>query len=275
MRQKLILLTLLAGLSSASFAVELNEVPFVERFPPQTITSEARADEIIAAYEKEVKDLDAWKAEEDKLCYRKFFVNSCLIDNRRLVREKKAEAKEVWLAARDFVRQKKSDAAKKTRLAKEAERKEWVARQEQIIKNPTAAKMVSEEPDSDIDLSGVQTVDSKVQRPLPDRKSSGGKAPTAKSREITPEQQAENEKTFAEREQKRQGRIEEREANQPSPPSMDEKEREAAREERRKAAEQRKIENAKKRAERAKEYERQLKLREEQNSKNLMNSLKP
>ena len=67
----------------------------------------------------------------------------------------------------------------------------------------------------------------------------------------------------------------EKEANQPSPPSMDEQEREAAREERRKAIEQRKLENAKKRAERAKEYERQLKLREEQNQKSLMNTLKP
>lgn len=274
MRQKLIILTLLAGFSSASLAVELNEVPFAERFPPQSITSKARADEVIEAYEKEIKELETWKAEEDKLCYRKFFVNSCLTDNRRFVREKKAEAKSVWLTARDFIRQQKSEEARKTRLVKEEQRKEWVARQEAIIKNPAAAKKVSDEPDSDIDLSGVQTVDSKVERPLPDRKSSGS-APTSKPREITPEQQEANEKAFAEKEQKRQERIEEREANQPSPPSMDEQEREAAREERRKAIEQRRLENAKKRAERAKEYERQLKLREEQNQKSLMQNLKP
>ena len=274
MRQKLIILTLLVGLSSTAFAVELNPIPFSERFPAKSITSEAVADEVIAAYKKEIKELDAWKEQEDKLCYRKFFVNSCLIDNSRLVREKTAEAKSVWLTARDFVRVKKSNEARAARLAKEEQRKEWVARQEAIIKNPRAAKKVSEEPDSDIDLSGVQTVDSKVERPLPDRKSSGH-APTSKPRVITPEEQQANQQAFVEREQKRQERIEEREANQPSPPSMDEQEREAAREERRKAIEQRKLENAKKRAERAKEYERQLKLREEQNQKNLMNSLKP
>ncbi len=274
MRQKLIIFILLAGLSSASYAVELNPVPFSVRFPPQSITSEAIADEVIEAYKKELKDLDAWKEQEDKLCYRKFFVNSCLIDNSRFVREKKVEAKSVWLTARDFLRVKKSNEARTARLAKEEQRKEWVARQEAIIKNPRAAKKVSEDTDSDIDLSGVQTVDSMVERPLPDRKSSGH-APTAKPRIITPEEQQANEHAFAQREQQRQERIEEREANQPSPPSMDEQEREAAREERRKAIEQRKLENAKKRAERAKEYERQLKLREEQNQKSLMNTLKP
>ena len=50
MRQKFIILTLLAGLSSASLAVELNPISFSERFPPPSITSEDVADEVIEAY---------------------------------------------------------------------------------------------------------------------------------------------------------------------------------------------------------------------------------
>ena len=64
MRQKLIILTLLVGLSSTAFAVELNPIPFSERFPPKSITSEAVADEVIEAYKKEIKELDAWKEQE-------------------------------------------------------------------------------------------------------------------------------------------------------------------------------------------------------------------
>ena len=170
-----------------------------------------------------------------------FFVNSCLIDNSRFVREKKVEAKSVWLTARDFLRVKKFERSKNCPSAARRRAAQRMGRSTgshyQVILGPP--RKVSEDADSDIDLSGVQTVDSKVERPLPDRKSSGH-APTAKPRIITPEEQQANEHAFAQREQQRQERIEEREANQPSPPSMDEQEREAAREERRKAIEQRK-----------------------------------
>ncbi len=161
---------------------------------------------------KELKDLDAWKEQEDKLCYRKFLLIPVSLTTVVSSEKKKVEAKSVWLTARDFLRVKKSNEARTALVSpKKSSAKEWVARQEAIIKNPRAAKKVSEDADSDIDLSGVQTVDSKVERPLPDRKSSGH-APTAKPRIITPEEQQANEHAFAQREQQRQERIEEREA---------------------------------------------------------------
>ncbi len=273
MRQKLFLLTFIAGMCSSAVAqVQLDPVPFSKRFPSESIKSEQRADEVIAAYEKEIKTLEQWKKQEDRLCFKKFFVNSCLIDNSRLVREKKADAKAVWLHARDFVRQKKSSEARKNRLAKEEERKEWVNRQEQIIKNPQAARKISDEPDADIDLSGVQTVDSRTPRPGAPKKQSSGLS-LSKPREITPEQQAENQKNYEEKQIKREERIADREANPPSPPSEDLAQREAQREERRKLAAQRKLENAKKRAAKAAEYEKQVRMREEQQG--LVKDLKP
>ena len=73
---------------------------------------------------------------------------------------------------------------------------------------------------------------------------------------------------YAMKQQEREQRIAEQESKVPEAPSMTPEERIQARAERRAAAEKKRAENIKKRAEKAAEYERQVKLREEQEKKN-------
>ena len=90
----------------------------------------------------------------------------------------------------------------------------------------------------------------------------------AADRVLTPEEEKANAEAYAMKQQEREQRIAEQESKVPEAPSMTPEERIQARAERRAAAEKKRAENIKKRAEKAAEYERQVKLREEQEKKN-------
>ena len=103
-----------------------------------------------------------------------------------------------------------------------------------------------------------------------DRKAAEAKqaAKNAADRVLTPEEEKANAEAYAMKQQEREQRIAEQESKVPEAPSMTPEERIQARAERRAAAEKKRAENIKKRAEKAAEYERQVKLREEQEKKN-------
>ncbi|MCD8339151.1 MAG: hypothetical protein LUC43_02975 [Burkholderiales bacterium] len=132
--------------------------PFAERYPPETITSTERAEEVIEAYKHELGLLNKWHSQAERPCYRSFFVNWCLSKAKERVREKKNAAKAVWVVARDFIRKEKSDKAVAERIRKDKERAELVARIEAQAPKPKGTGLVSSAPDADIDTRGMMTV---------------------------------------------------------------------------------------------------------------------
>ena len=120
MRIPLILLTL-GLLSFNACAVEPPSTePFAKRYDPHSITTAARAREVIAAYDNEKRAWENWYKEETAQCYRNFFVTYCLDKAKSERTEHINEARRVWLVARDFLRKERSEQAVKDRKAAEA-----------------------------------------------------------------------------------------------------------------------------------------------------------
>lgn len=244
MRIPLILFTL-GLLSFNAWAVEPpSTVPFAKRYDPASITTASRAREVIAAYDNEKRVWENWYKEETAQCYRNFFVTYCLDKAKSERTEHINEARRVWLVARDFLRKERSEQAVKDRKAAEAK---------QAAKN---AKM-------DAQPARVAKAPSKTRDVTPRKPGEGHAA----DRVLTPEEEKANAE-YAMKQQEREQRIAEQESKVPEAPSMTPEERIQARAERRAAAEKKRAENIKKRAEKAAEYERQVKLREEQEKKN-------
>lgn len=245
MRIPLILFTL-GLLSFNAWAVEPpSTVPFAKRYDPASITTASRAREVIAAYDNEKRVWENWYKEETAQCYRNFFVTYCLDKAKSERTEHINEARRVWLVARDFLRKERSEQAVKDRKAAEAK---------QAAKN---AKM-------DAQPARVAKAPSKTRDVTPRKPGEGHAA----DRVLTPEEEKANAEAYAMKQQEREQRIAEQESKVPEAPSMTPEERIQARAERRAAAKKKRAENIKKRAEKAAEYERQVKLREEQEKKN-------
>lgn len=221
---------LILSVLAASVQAGPNDKPFAERFPPASIQSMQRADEVIAAYEKEKAEWDAWKEAEDKACERKFFVNDCLFSVKKHYADEVGKARAVWVAARDYQRKQNADEAK-TRREKDLraqrlrnkEREAEAAGRDPIPENMRGEREVREDyiddPANDVDV---------------------------RRKALPPAEPASNDKITS---------------------SSTLAEREASRAERRRAAEAKRLENIKKRAAKAAEYERQMKLREEQKNR--------
>ena len=251
MRIPLILLTL-GLLSFNACAVEPPSTePFAKRYDPHSITTAARAREVIAAYDNEKRAWENWYKEETAQCYRNFFVTYCLDKAKSERTEHINEARRVWLVARDFLRKERSEQAVKDRKAAEAK---------QAAKN---AKM---------DAQPARVAKVPKTRDVTPRKPGEGHAA---DRVLTPEEEKANAEAYAKKQQEREERVAEQERKVPEAPSMTPEERIQARAERRAAAEKKRAENIKKRAEKAAEYERQVKLREEQKKNSVTGDLVP
>ena len=249
MRIPLILLTL-GLLSFNACAVEPPSTePFAKRYDPHSITTAARAREVIAAYDNEKRAWENWYKEETAQCYRNFFVTYCLDKAKSERTEHINEARRVWLVARDFLRKERSEQAVKDRKAAEAKQ---------------AAKM-------DAQPARVAKVPPKTRDVTPRKPGEGHAA----DRVLTPEEEKANAEAYAKKQQEREERVAEQERKVPEAPSMTPEERIQARAERRAAAEKKRAENIKKRAEKAAEYERQVKLREEQKKNSVTGDLVP
>lgn len=220
---------ILSVLAAASVQAGPADRPFAERFPPASIQSMQRADEVIAAYEKEKAEWDAWREAEDKACERKFLVNDCHYDVKKRYVEEVGKARAVWVAARDFQRKQNADEAKarrnkdlKAQRLRNKEREAEAAGRDPIPENMRGERGVHEDyiddPANDVDVR---------RKALPPAEPASDKITSSS--------------TLAERE--------------------------ASRAERRRAAEAKRIENIKKRAAKAAEYERQMKIREEQKNR--------
>ena len=249
MRIPLILLTL-GLLSFNACAVEPPSTePFAKRYDPHSITTAARAREVIAAYDNEKRAWENWYKEETAQCYRNFFVTYCLDKAKSERTEHINEARRVWLVARDFLRKERSEQAVKDRKAAEAKQ---------------AAK-------KDAQPARVAKVPPKTRDVTPRKPGEGHAA----DRVLTPEEEKANAEAYAKKQQEREERVAEQERKVPEAPSMTPEERIQARAERRAAAEKKRAENIKKRAEKAAEYERQVKLREEQKKNSVTGDLVP
>lgn len=247
---------LLLFLSSLSFTAAAAEVPsttpFAERYPPSSITSSSRAEEVIHAYEEEKRAWENWYKEESAECYRKFFVTYCLDSAKEKRTLNINEARRVWLIARDLVRKEKNAEAVKDRKQRETE---------QAAKN---AKLDAQPP--------RKPKEAPKARDVKPRKGSEGKEA---DRVLTPEQEKANEEAYAKKQEQHENRVSEQQAKEPQAPSVTPEERVAQRAQRRTEMEKKRQENIKKRAEKAAEYERQVKMREEQKEKSLTESLIP
>lgn len=252
MRIPLILLTL-GFLSFNACAVEPPTTePFAKRYAPESITTAARAREVIAAYDEEKRAWENWYKEETAQCYRSFFVTYCLDKTKTERTEHINEARRVWLVARDFLRKERSEQAVKDRKAAEAK---------QAAKN---AKIDAQPP-------RVAKAPPKSRDVTPRKPGEGHPS----DRVLTAEEEKANAEAYAKKQQEREARIAEQESKVPEAPSMTPEERIQARAERRAAAEKKRAENIKKRAEKAAEYERQVKLREEQKKNSVTDDLVP
>lgn len=221
---------LILSVLAASVQAGPNDKPFAERFPPTSIQSMQRADEVIAAYEKEKAEWDAWREAEDKACERKFFVNDCHYDVKKHYADEVGKARAVWLAARDFQRKHNAEEAKqrrekdlKARRLHNREREAEASGRAPIPENMRGEREVREDyiddPANDVDV---------------------------RRKALPPAEPAPKDKITS---------------------SSSLAEREASRAERRREAEVKRLENIKKRAAKAAEYERQMKLREEQKNR--------
>lgn len=238
--------------ASAVFAFP-GEKPFDEQYPIASITSRAKAQEVIDAYDKEMARLKEWRAREDRECNKAFFVNHCLGEVKDTYTEESNRARKVWIAARDFIRKEKSDEASARRKQANAERQsEMEARESQPRRQHTPKTVKQREPKkpearkdanvSDINADETRTTD----------------------RYLTKEQEEANRRAYEEKQKEREARIEEQSGKEPDEPRLTREEREKMLVERRKAAEAKRQANIKRRTEKALEYEKQLKLRQEQ-----------
>ena len=183
MRIPLILLTL-GLLSFNACAVEPPSTePFAKRYDPHSITTAARAREVIAAYDNEKRAWENWYKEETAQCYRNFFVTYCLDKAKSERTEHINEARRVWLVARDFLRKERSEQAVKDRKAAEAK---------QAAKN---AKM-------DAQPARVAKVPPKTRDVTPRKPGEGHAA----DRVLTPEEEKANAEAYAKKQQEREER---------------------------------------------------------------------
>ncbi len=179
--------------------------PFAERYPPESITSVERAEEIIEAYQKEVGEINAWQKKVDKLCYREFLVNRCMNKNKELAREKRNNARAVWLKARDFIREKNANEAKTQRLENEKKRAELVTKMEAQPTRVKGTGLVSSDPNSDIDTRGMMHVyEGKRTDINPKNVKTGERFNMVEPRVLTPEEERKNEEAYWKRQQKRE-----------------------------------------------------------------------
>lgn len=225
---RVLLFVLGLGVQGAVFAGP-NDIPFADRYPPESINSMERAQEVITAYEKEKAEWDQWRSVEDKACYRNFFVNDCLDDNKKKYAREVAKARAVWLKARDFERQYKANETKAKREANLTKQKQKIAQHK-------------DHSDKDVFSDTTRT----------------------QERDLTLEQEQANQKEYELKQQRHKERVKQEQMKEKPTPSTTMDERLKARAERRKAAEAKRLENIRKRASKAAEYERQVKLREEQ-----------
>ncbi len=179
--------------------------PFAERYPPESITSVERAEEIIEAYQKEISEINAWQSKVNKLCYREFLVNRCMNKNKEVAREKRGNARAVWLKARDFIREKNANEAKTQRLENEKKRAELVTKMNAQPSKVKGTGLVGSDPNSDIDTRGMMHVyDGKRTDVNPKNVKTGEKFNMVEPRVLTPEEEKKNEEAYWKRQQKRE-----------------------------------------------------------------------
>lgn len=243
---------ILSFTASAVFAFP-GEKPFDEQYPIDSITDRAKAEAVIEAYDKEMARLKEWRAQEDRNCNKAFFVNHCLGNVKETYTEESNRARKVWIAARDFIRKEKSDEASARRKQANAERQsEMEARESQPKRQHTPKTVKQREPKkSDASKGGDQTDINTDETRTTDRY-------------LTKEQEEANRRAYEEKQKEREARIEEQASKEPDAPRLTQEEREKMLVERRKAAEEKRQANIKRRTEKALEYEKQLKLRQEQ-----------
>lgn len=274
MKRKLLSLILtLSWASCPAFAADYPvETPFAERYPIDSITSEKRAHEVIEAYEQEKGLWDEWKKTQEKGCYRSFFVNDCLSGVKSDYSEHVYKARKVWLAARDFLRAEKTKEAQARRRSAE----QRVAEREKMKQDQPSQRPALVNPDQPIEDEIVVTDRTKeVVQPKETARRQTAPRETVQQRQLTAQQERENEREFAKKQEAREQRRVEQEKKIAPEPGKTLEERVAERAQRRAEAEQKRLANIKKRQQKAAEYERQQKLREEQQGNSVLKDIAP
>jgi hypothetical protein len=284
-------LLFLAVSLTAAFSVQASPEtkPFEERYPLASITSDARADEVIEAYQAEVKSWDDWKKSEDLLCYKKFMVNDCLAANKKRYNEQVAKARRVWLVARDFKRATRSvrtTSERSEKLQKQEERNSRRVPKEQkdhtyvpmrkVPKNEAEVSSGTKEPTREVFRSQEPAAVNRtpvIQQELI-QKEAAPRTPLPKTneRQLTAEEIKRNEEAYQEKQRRRDERV--AEENKRMLKGSDPEERAEKLSERRRQAEQKRLENIRKRTTQAAEYQRKVEIREQQ-SNQVLEDLNP
>jgi hypothetical protein len=269
---------------SAAFAVQASpeSKPFEERYPPASVTTEARADEVIEAYQAEVNSWNDWKKSEDLLCYKKFMVNDCLAANKKRYNEQVAKARRVWLVARDFkrsVRTVRSTSERNEKLQKQEERNSKRAPKEQ--KEQHSYVPLRKEPKKEGPVSSGTKEASREAARTPEpaagnrepvieqeltKKDASPRTslPKTNEKQLTAEEIKRNEEAYQEKQRRRDERV--AEENKRMLKGSDPEQREEKLSERRRQAEQKRLANIRKRTTQAAEYQRKVEIREQQSN---------
>lgn len=100
---------LVSLLVSLPLLASTTDAPFNQRYPVAGIHSIEAADEALTAVGKERAIIEARYIEEQRLCYRKFFVSSCLEGAKDRNRMRTKQMREVEVSANVYKRQAKAD----------------------------------------------------------------------------------------------------------------------------------------------------------------------
>ncbi|WP_034297788.1 hypothetical protein [Herbaspirillum sp. RV1423] len=120
--------------------------PFNERYPSGSIHSVDYADEVLAEADKERTIIEDQYIDEQRGCYKKFFVSSCLEDAKERNRVAVKQVRDVEVEANAYKRQAKADDRDKALAEQRAKDEQDVARRakEQQERDAAAVRKIRE-----------------------------------------------------------------------------------------------------------------------------------
>lgn len=143
---RIAVLAAVCAVQSAVAQMAITSKALVERFPVGTAFTVDSADQALAAVEQAKQSIELAYEDEQRRCYKRFFVSSCLEDAAEVRRSEVKQVRQVEIAANLFKRQNQADERDKA-LAEQSSVYEQDAKQrgqEQQEKAAAATKKVAE-----------------------------------------------------------------------------------------------------------------------------------
>ena len=133
------LLTSVPAMAQNTNSVALSEIPFGQRYPANSINSVERADQVLDITAKERAALDYQYIDDQRACYKHFFVAYCLENVKEHHRVLIKQIREVEAVANTYKRQSKADDRDKSLEEQRVKDEQDAARRLQDQQNKAAA----------------------------------------------------------------------------------------------------------------------------------------